>query len=165
MSTRKNPALLADSNRASMIVKATSPDSIDYTFHYPATQINQCVGSPEPKQQDRIILHLCHGWALGFDQYQWMVMRAKKRGDQSYWNPEAFIATTKRVLLRVLSEKTVQLTPAATAYIEGMPDKFREWLLAHNESHSCQGSLRTNDKPCRNNKASLPTSSDRGAVQ
>jgi len=165
MSTTKNPVPSANGNRASKIVKAGSPDDVDNTIHCSASQPKQRITLSEPETQDRIFLHLCHGWALGFDQYQWMVMRAKKRGDQSYWNPVAFVATTKRVLLRVLSEKTVQLTPAATAYIEGMPDKFREWLLAHNESHSCQGSLRTNDKPCRNNKASLPTSSDRGAVQ
>jgi hypothetical protein len=165
MSTKRNPALSADSNRASMIVKAGSPDNVDYTFHCPATQINQCVGSPEPKQHDRIFLHLCPGWALGSDQYQWMVLRAKKRGDQSYWNPCAFIATTKEVLLRVLAEKGIRPTPEAEVYIEQMPDSFREWLRIQTANQSCRCLTRVNGKKCRRNDAAQFGSSKREPVQ
>ena len=76
---------------------------------------------------DRVFLDLGSGWALGFDPNQWIVMRARKRRDQRYWNPEAFITSTKRILRRVLLEKGIQPTPEAAEYIDAMPDTFREW--------------------------------------
>lgn len=76
---------------------------------------------------DRIFLHLCEDWALGADELQWIVMRRKKRGDQRYWNPEAFIATEKRILRRVLREKGIEPTPEAARYLSSMPDTFKEW--------------------------------------
>ncbi len=76
---------------------------------------------------DRVFLDLCEGWALGADELQWIVMRRKKRRDQAYWNPEAFIATEKRILRRVLREKGIQPTPEAAEYIDAMPDTFKEW--------------------------------------
>jgi hypothetical protein len=148
MSAKKNPALLVDSNRASIFVKAASPDNVDNTLQCSFTQPNQCVGSSVPKQQDRIFLHLYPGWSLGFDQHQWIVLRAKKRRDESYWDPVAFIATKKRILLRVLAEKGIKLTPEATVYIERMPDTFREWLRVHSASQSCQCQLPVIGKTC-----------------
>jgi hypothetical protein len=165
MKKLENPALLVDSDRASMIVKAGSPDNVEYTFHCPATQINQCGGSTEPKQQDRVFLHLCRGWAVGFDQYQWMVLRAKKRGDERYWDPVAFIATKKRILLRVLAEKGIRPTPEAEAYIEQMPDSFREWLRIHTANQSCRCLSCVKGKKCRRDDAALFGSSKREPVQ
>ena len=83
---------------------------------------------------DRIFLHLCDGWALGFDPLQWMLMRAKIRGGQRDWQPVAFVATEKRILRRVLAEKGVQPTPEAQAALDAMPDTFQEWLHQHKAS-------------------------------
>ena len=80
---------------------------------------------------DRIIIELTPGWALGYDPLQWIVMRAKKRREESYWNPVAFIATEKRILLRVLCEKGIQPIAEASNYLDAMPDTFREWLRWH----------------------------------
>ena len=80
---------------------------------------------------DRIFLDLCDGWALGYDPNQWIVLRARKRQDQTYWNPEAFIGSTKRVLRRVLREKGVQPTPEADGYLDAMPESFLDWYRLH----------------------------------
>jgi len=160
-----NPALSANSNRASIVVKAACPDNVDYSSQCPATQLNQSGGSPEPKQQDRMFLQLCRGWSLGFDQYQWMLLRSKKRGDQSYWNPVDFIATKKTVLLRVLAERGIRLTPEASAYIEQMPNSFREWLRLHTAKQSYRCQLPATGKKCRRNDAAQFGSSKREPVQ
>ena len=70
---------------------------------------------------------ICKGWGLGHDDNQWILLRARKRQDQTYWNPVAFIGSTKRVLRRVLREKDVQPTPEATAYLDAMPESFMDW--------------------------------------
>ena len=54
-------------------------------------------------------------------------MRAKIRCGQRDWTPEAFIASEKRILRRVLREKGAQPTPEAEAAFDAMPDTFREW--------------------------------------
>ena len=77
---------------------------------------------------DRIFLKLSDGWALGYDQRQWMVMRRYKRLEEWYWNPVAFIATDKRILRRVLREKGAVITPDAENALNHLPDTFREWL-------------------------------------
>jgi hypothetical protein len=165
MSTKKNPALSADSNQASMIVKAGSPDNVDNTFQCSITQPNQYALRDEPSQHDRVFLHLCRSWAIGYDQCQWMVLRAKKRRDRSFWNPVAFIATTKDVLLRVIAEKGIRPTPEAETYIEQMPDKFREWLRIRTANQSCRCLTRVNGKKCRRNDAAQFGSSKREPVQ
>lgn len=76
----------------------------------------------------RIFLHLCDGWALGYDPLQWMVMRAKIRRGQREWQPVAFVATEKRILRRVLCEKGVIPTPEARAALDALPNSFRAWL-------------------------------------
>lgn len=58
-------------------------------------------------------------------------MRAKKRGEEAYWNPVAFIATEKLFLLRSLQERGIQVSPKPANYIDAMPDTFREWLSWH----------------------------------
>jgi hypothetical protein len=81
---------------------------------------------------DRILFDLASGWALGYDQRQWIVMRAKMRGEESYWNPIAFIASEKRILLRVLLEKDVQPTPEAQKNLDALPERFRDWQAISN---------------------------------
>ena len=77
--------------------------------------------------REGIVIDLCDGWALGYDPNQWILLRARKRQDQTYWNPVAFIGSTKRVLRRVLREKGIQYTPEAVGYLEAMPESFMDW--------------------------------------
>ena len=74
---------------------------------------------------DRILFHLCDGWALGADNLQWMLMRAKIRRGQRDWHPVAFVATEKRILRRVLQENGVEPTPEGGAALAALPDTFR----------------------------------------
>jgi hypothetical protein len=165
MSTKKNPVLLAESNRASMIVKAGSPDNAENTGFRPVSQLKSQANVLEPETQERVFLHLCRGWALGSDQHQWIVLRAKKRGDKSYWNPVDFIATKKSILLRVLAEKGIKPTPEAMAYVDQMPDKFRDWLQVHAANQSCSCLSGVNGKKCRRDVAAPFGFSSREPVQ
>ena len=51
---------------------------------------------------DGVFLRLSDRWAISFDRLQWLVMQQKGRGR---WKAVAFVASEKRVLLRVLREK------------------------------------------------------------
>lgn len=66
-------------------------------------------------------------WALGYDPQQWMIMRARKRREERYWQPVSFIGSCMPVLMRVLAEKGVQLTPEAGAALDAMPSRFLDW--------------------------------------
>jgi hypothetical protein len=153
------------SNRASMIVKAGSPDNFDNTYFCSVSQLKSQVNVLEPEIQERVFLHLYRGWALGFDQYQWMVLRSKRRRDERYWNPVAFIATKKSILLRVLAERRIKPTPEATDYIERMPDKFRDWLRIHYANQSCRCLSCVNGRKCRRNDAAQFGSSEQEPAQ
>jgi hypothetical protein len=88
---------------------------------------------------DRIFLQLNDKWALAADQRQWVLLTAEKRGLQaqkrhrrSPWRAEAFIASSKAILLRVVAEKGIEPTPEAQAALYGLPATFRAWLRRHN---------------------------------
>ena len=73
---------------------------------------------------DRIFLHLCPGWALGYNKLQWMIMKADKMPPEGVlslptarFRAVSFIACYKRVLIRVLREKGITPTPEAAEYI------------------------------------------------
>ena len=89
---------------------------------------------------DRVFLHLCDGWALGYDPLQWMLMRARKRQEHTYWQPVSYIASEKRILCRVLRETGVEPTPEAAEYIGAMPDTFREWYALRESAGAQPGS-------------------------
>ena len=76
------------------------------------------------------ILPLSEGWALGYDQNQWMLMRlrSRKKGEETYWQPVSFIGSTKTVLRRVLAENGVTVCPEALAKIDAMPERFFDWI-------------------------------------
>lgn len=87
---------------------------------------------------NQFLIDLAPGWALGFEKLQWVLFRADKRpleGEKSLpgvrWRGVAFIATTKAVLRRCIHEYGIELTPEATAYLDGLPEKFREWRRQH----------------------------------
>ena len=85
---------------------------------------------------DRIIIELCDGWALGYDQRQWIILRRRNTRTQCGWKSVAFIATEKRVLRRVLREKGISPNLEAAEYIDAMPDTFRAWLRWREASES-----------------------------
>ncbi len=87
---------------------------------------------------DRILIGLAPGWALGFDSLQWILFKADKEGLEAEkstpadrWRGKAFIATTKAVLWRCIHENGIQPTPEAAEYIDAMPGSFRVWYRRH----------------------------------
>ena len=80
---------------------------------------------------DRVIFPLADGWALGTDDIQWILLRARNRHAETVWQPVAFIASTKSILRRCMAESGVQLTPTAEGRFDALPEQFRDWLLEH----------------------------------
>lgn len=76
---------------------------------------------------ERIFLHLTDGWALGYDQHQWMLLRARNLRSQRKWQPVAYVGSTKCILRRVLYENGVYPNPEVAEYLNTMPETFREW--------------------------------------
>ncbi len=79
---------------------------------------------------DRVFLRLGEGWALGYDQNQWIVMRSKS--DRSKpgqgWRAIAFVGSTRAVLMRDLREKGAEIAPDARVAVDSLPETFLEWL-------------------------------------
>ena len=82
---------------------------------------------------DHQFLALSDGWALAADEQQWVVQRlrgvrksGKYTGNED-WHAEAFVGSTKKILLRVIREKEIKLTDEATAALDAMPDRFLDW--------------------------------------
>ena len=67
----------------------------------------------QSKTRDRFLFDLAPGWALGYDNNQWIVLKA--RGDKSKsvqrWRPVSFVGPNKLVLMRVFREKCIQPPP------------------------------------------------------
>ena len=85
-----------------------------------------------------IFLRLSEGWALGYDPLQWILMKRIKDCGRGEWALIAFVASFKRVLLRVLDENNVRVTPESRVALKRLPDSFREWL-AQRDSNQDQG--------------------------
>ncbi len=76
-------------------------------------------------------LRLSEKWALAYDENQWIVQKRKapsKTGGACRWAAVSFVASNKADLWRVLREKGAEIDPAARAYIDAMPETFREWV-------------------------------------
>jgi hypothetical protein len=76
---------------------------------------------------DRMIILLNENWSLGYDKHQWMIRKLKKRGDETYWHAVSFIGTEKWILERNLREEGVEVSTEAQAYLDAMPDNFKQW--------------------------------------
>lgn len=76
---------------------------------------------------DRIFLRLNDKWALADDSQQGVVLKAEKRHRRAPWRAVSFIGSTKDVLLRVVGEKGIKLTPEARAAPDALPDTFKQW--------------------------------------
>jgi len=87
---------------------------------------------------DRVFLRLGEGWALGYDQNQWIVMRSKS--DRSKpgqgWRAIAFVGSTRAVLMRVLRETGAEIAPDARVAVDSLPETFLEWLAAHDRAEA-----------------------------
>jgi hypothetical protein len=77
---------------------------------------------------DRHLFDLAPGWALGYDERQFMVMKGRQKNGTQIWRPVSFVASTKLVLARVISEHGIVPTPAAQKALDQLPERFREWI-------------------------------------
>lgn len=75
-----------------------------------------------------VALILNSQWAILWDENQWIVAKARKRGIQSDFKPRWYIGSNKTTLLRVLRENEVSLNPNALSQLEAWPERFLEWL-------------------------------------
>ena len=73
-------------------------------------------------------LRLNGDWALAYDRLQWIVQRRRGKPGRAQWRPVSFVATNRRVLLRILRENGVEPTPEAQAALETLPETFRGFL-------------------------------------
>ena len=87
---------------------------------------------------DRVFLRLGEGWALGYDQNQWIVMRSKsdrsKPGQR--WRAIAFVGSTRAVLMRVLRESGAEIAPDARVAVDSLPETFLEWLAVRDRAEA-----------------------------
>ena len=78
-------------------------------------------------------LRLNGHWALACDRLQWVVQHRRGKPGREQWRPVSFVATDRRVLLRVLRENGVEFTPEARTALESLPDTFRGFLAVFHE--------------------------------
>ena len=95
--------------------------------------------------KDQFLIDLAPGWALGFDNLQWVLGKVVKTPHKAVktalgarLRPVAFIASTKAVLWRVINENEIELTPEAVEYIDAMPDTFRDWYRRDKLGYECR---------------------------
>ena len=67
---------------------------------------------------------------LAYDRLQWIVQKRSGRTANPDWHGVAFVATEKRILLEVIREKGIELTPEAQGRIDIMPSTFKAWLAS-----------------------------------
>ena len=65
-------------------------------------------------------------WALGADEVQWILYRAKTRNTVPFWNPVLYVSSTREVLKERMREAGVERAPRENL-LEGLPDTFRAW--------------------------------------
>lgn len=72
---------------------------------------------------DKQFLRLSDRWALAHNKNQWIVQRL----DGGKWCSVSFVASEKRVLMRVLREKGAEISPDARVALDALPETFRAW--------------------------------------
>lgn len=80
---------------------------------------------------DGFLFDLAPGWAVGFDDLQWMLMRVVKRKPsdrRSPWVPVAFVATERRILDRVIRDRGITVTADGRAHLDALPDHFKTFI-------------------------------------
>jgi hypothetical protein len=56
-----------------------------------------------------------------------MLLRRRKRHAQTHWHPHSYIASKKSILRRCMRENGVTATAAGEAFIDDLPDHFRDF--------------------------------------
>jgi hypothetical protein len=69
--------------------------------------------------------------ALGADNLQWVVLRARRHRGHVKWQPVAFVGSTRAVLTRILREKGDVLSPEGESALNALNPTFREWRALH----------------------------------
>ena len=65
-------------------------------------------------------------WALGADDLQWVIHRAKQTKNGPVWRPLSYISSTKAVLSERMREAGME-AGSRSLLLEGLPDTFQEW--------------------------------------
>ena len=87
----------------------------------------------------RSLFQLADGWALGADDNQWMLLRARKRHVETVWQPVSFIASTKTALHRCMAENGIQVTADAQTQLDELPERFQDWQSARMNNDKIRG--------------------------
>ena len=74
-----------------------------------------------------LIAGLAHGWALGADELQWIVLRRRNFRTQTGWKTVSFVASNKLTLLRVLSKMQIKPDEANQQQINFSDERFLDW--------------------------------------
>ncbi len=74
------------------------------------------------------LISLAPGWALGWDKLQWMLLRGRKRYAETTWQPVAYIASEKHILLRCMAENGCTPDTAGVATLDVLPERFCDFI-------------------------------------
>ena len=87
----------------------------------------------QSKNRDRFLFDLAPCWALGYDNNQWIILKARddKSKRAQRWRAVSFIGSNKLVLMRVFKEKGINLQPSAKRAVTSFPDRFLDWRDQH----------------------------------
>ena len=93
------------------------------------------IGLPDaPRLDGKPFLEFGAGWALAADKNQWILCRRRMRQGTATWQPVAYVASDKRMLMRVMLRKGMAPSPdaqaAVHAFFDSPPHTFREWVEA-----------------------------------
>jgi hypothetical protein len=84
---------------------------------------------------DRPFLRLSNQWMLGYDNCQWLLMKAERNGveadlsnPRTRWRAVSFVSSTKAILMRCLGEHGVVPSPEAKGVLDALPGTFKEWI-------------------------------------
>ena len=87
---------------------------------------------------DKIFLRLGPRVALGADDLQWILFKARKAsprpidalGWSEDWKPVSFVRSTKAILERCIREKRLETTSTGLLALERLPPTFDAWKAA-----------------------------------
>jgi hypothetical protein len=88
---------------------------------------------------DKQFLHLNENWALAYDRLQWILQRRGSydtRRRLHNWQPVAYVATRRDILMRIIRENGVEPNADAKITLENLPDTFGAWITDHTQNPS-----------------------------
>ena len=103
-------------------------------------------------------------WQLAFDANQWVIRHRTQKPrtrrldghaiTDSGWRGMSYIGSTKRILRRVLGERSIVLTLEARAQLDALPEQFADFIVTtQNRSRGYEPSGKA--KAARGNRAAL----------